>query len=83
MRNLVLFAVIAATLAASLSVARAADSASVTIAAMSETTALLAKPQPKRDLLDGFVMPKYLAIQQENDAYDVAYEAMFHINRTP
>jgi len=37
----------------------------------------------KRSSLDGFTVPKYLTIQQQNDAYQKAYEATFGLNHTP
>ena len=49
----------------------------------SETTGLIAVKSEKRSPLADFVMPKYLTIQQENDARQRAYEALFGINHTP
>jgi len=48
-----------------------------------ETTGMVAVKSEKRSPLADFVMPKYLTIQQENDARQRAYEALFGINHTP
>ena len=49
----------------------------------SETTNLVVVKSVKRSPLSDFVMPKYLTIQQENDAHQREYEALFGLNHTP
>jgi hypothetical protein len=49
----------------------------------SEKINLVSIKSEKRNPLADFVMPKYLTIQQENDAYQRAYEALFGLNHTP
>jgi hypothetical protein len=48
-----------------------------------EKTNLLVVKSEKRSPLSDFVMPKYLTIQQENDARQREYEALFGLNHTP
>jgi hypothetical protein len=49
----------------------------------SDTINLVAVKSVKRSPLSDFVMPKYLTIQQENDAHQREYEALFGLNHTP
>jgi len=49
----------------------------------SDTTNLVAVKSVKSSPLSDFVMPKYLTIQQENDARQREYEALFGLNHTP
>jgi hypothetical protein len=49
----------------------------------SDKTNLIVVKNEKRTSLTNFVVPKYLTIQQENDAYQRAYDAQFGLNHTP
>jgi hypothetical protein len=48
-----------------------------------KTGLVVVKSEKRRDPLADFVMPKYLTIQQENEARQRAYEALFGLNHTP
>jgi len=50
---------------------------------VSEKANLVVVKSDKHSSLDTFVTPKLLTVQQQNDAYQKAYEATFGINHTP
>ena len=59
------------------------SNAGSTAANTTDKTNVIMVKNDKKNSLSTFVVPKYLTIQQENDAIARAYDAQFGLNHTP
>lgn len=82
MKHLILIAAMIALSQPLAALAGESPTPAVTKDAATQIT-IVSKPAATHDPLDGFVMPKYLTIQQENDARQRAFEATFAVYHTP